>query len=115
MNLVSWLVLAAAREMYQHLYDSSSDQAVKDMVTKQLMRLDSLDQRQTIEQFLREYRDRNGRCASSWRDVSQGLRAARLVVDPATGAPLDPSSTPYRLMEKECSVDLDPKTKVPRR
>ncbi len=105
----------AAREMYQHLYDSSGDQAVKDMVTKQLMRLDSLDERETIEKILREYSARNGRCASSWREVNQALRSARLNLDPATGAPLDPSHTPYRLMEKECSVDLDEKSKVPRR
>ncbi len=105
----------AAREMYRHLYDSSSDQAVRDMVQKQLMRLDSLDDRETIQRILREYNGRNGRCAASWRDVAPALRAARLIVDSATGAPLDPSNTPYRLMEKECSVDLSDQTKVPRR
>jgi tetratricopeptide (TPR) repeat protein len=105
----------AAREMYQHLYDSSSDQAIKDMVIKQLMRLDSLDQREVIERILREYDRRNGRCASSWREIAPALRAAEMSVDPASGAPLDPSNTPYRLMQKECSVDLDEKTKVPRR
>lgn len=105
----------AAREMYRHLYDSSSDQAVKDMVIKQLMRLDSLDERETIERILREYSARNGRCASSWSEVNQALRGARLSLDPATGAPLDPSNRPYRLMVKECSVDLDEKSKVPKR
>src|SRR4051812_35174297 len=106
---------AAAREMYRHLYDSTSDQAVKDMVTKQIMRLDSVDQREMIERILRNYSNRNGRCASSWREITQALRAAQITVDSATGSPLDPSNTPYRLMEKECSVDLDEKTKVPRR
>jgi hypothetical protein len=104
----------AAREMYQHLYDSSSDQAVKDMVVNQLMRLDSLDERETIQGILRDYSSRTGRCASSWREVTPALRAARLQLD-ATGAPLDPSNKPYRLMEKECSVDLSDQTKVPRR
>jgi tetratricopeptide (TPR) repeat protein len=106
---------AAAREMYQHLYESSSDQAVKDMVVKQLLRLDSLDDRENIQRILREFSSRNGRCASSWREVTQDLRAARMRVDPATGAPLDPSNTPYRLMEKECSVDLGEQSKVSRR
>jgi tetratricopeptide (TPR) repeat protein len=106
---------AAARDMYKHLFDSSSDQAVKEMVTKQIMRLDSLDERALIEKIMRDYSSRNGRCPASWLEINQQLRAARLAIDPATGAPVDPSNTPYRLMEKECSVDLDPKTKVPRR
>jgi len=107
----------AAREMYQHLYDSSSDEAVKQMVTKQLMRLDSLDEREAIHRVLDAYVAKNGRCISSWQDVAEGLLSARLKVDPATGAPLDPSATPYKLISKkaDCDVDLNEKTKVPKR
>jgi tetratricopeptide (TPR) repeat protein len=103
----------AAREMYRHLYDSSSDEAVKQMVTKQLMRLDSLDERETIRRVLKEYETRNGRCPSSWREVNEGLRATHLKIDHATGAPLDPSETPYELIKNGCDVDLDINTKVP--
>jgi tetratricopeptide (TPR) repeat protein len=103
----------AAREMYRHLYDSSSDEAVKQMVTKQLMRLDSLDEREAIRRVLKDFEIKNGRCVSSWREVFEGLRAAHLKIDQATGAPLDPSETPYELIKNGCDVDLDINTKVP--
>ena len=105
----------AAREMYRHLYEASNDEAVKEMVTKQIMRLDSLDERDTIRRALADYRTSSGLCASSWRDVTAGLRAARLQIDPASGAPLDPSNTPYRLSKDGCDVGLDENTKVPKR
>jgi tetratricopeptide (TPR) repeat protein len=105
----------AAREMYRHLYEASNDEAVKDMVTKQIMRLDSLDERDAIRRVLEGYVTRNGRCISSWQDVAEGLRAARLQIDPQTGAPLDPSATPYRLVKTGCYADLDGYSKVPKR
>src|SRR6185369_14908160 len=104
----------AAREMYRHQYDSSTDEAVKDMVIKQLMRLDSLDQREAIRRILEAYKARNQRCVSSWRDISEALRAQRFQLD-STGAPLDPSATPYRLIATDCDVDLEKGSKVPRR
>ena len=103
----------AAREMYRHLYDSSNDPAIKEMVEKQVMRLDSLDQRDAIRNLLRSYKEKNSRCASSWRDVANELRAAGLTLEARTGAPFDPSSTPYELIKNGCDVGLDMNTKVP--
>src|SRR5262249_35967214 len=105
----------AAREMYQHLYDSSNDEAVKEMVRKQVMRLDSLDERETIRKVLDEFKVRNGRCPSSWHELAGPLRTAHLNIDASTGAPLDPSATPYELIKNGCDVDLDINTKVPPR
>jgi tetratricopeptide (TPR) repeat protein len=104
----------AAREMYQHLYDASSDNAVREMVTKQVMRLDSLDQRDVIQRILKDYASRSGRCASSWQDVDGPLRSARLQID-AVGAPVDPSGAPYRLVKNGCDVDLNENSAVPKR
>jgi tetratricopeptide (TPR) repeat protein len=103
----------AAREMYRHLYESSDDPAVKEMVEKQVMRLDYLDQREAIQNVLNAYRTTNGRCPSSWRDVANDLRAVGLTLDPKTGAPLDPSSTAYELAKNGCDVALNMNTKVP--
>ena len=103
----------AAREMYRHLYDSSNDPAIKEMVEKQVMRLDSLDQRDAIRNLLRSYKEKNSRCASSWRDVANELRADGLTLEARTGAPFDPSSTPYELIKNGCDVGLDMNTKVP--
>ena len=104
----------AAREMYRHLYEATHDEAVKEMVTKQTMRLDSLDERDTIRRVLVGYRAQSGRCASSWRDVVAVLRMARLKIDSTTGAPLDPSNTPYRLIKDGCDVDLNEDSNVPK-
>lgn len=103
----------AAREMYRHLYESSTDPTVKDMVKKQVMRLDSLDERDEIRNVLNSFKARNGRCVSSWREVANELRAVRLILDPKTGAPVDPSETPYELIKNGCDVGLDVNTTVP--
>jgi hypothetical protein len=42
------------------------------------------------------------------------LRGQRFQLD-ENGAPRDPSGTPYRLIEKDCDVELDPKSAVPQR
>jgi len=101
--------------MYQRLAEASSDESVKEMVSKQTMRLDSLDERETIQRLLNEYSSRFGHCTSSWREINASLRAARLRIDAATGAPLDPSDEPYRLTKNECEVDLGENSRVPRR
>ena len=103
----------AAREVYRHLYESSNDSAVREMVARQLMRIDSLDQRDEIRNVLGAYQTRNGRCAASWHEVANELRAAQLTLDPRTGAPLDPSGTPYELIKNGCDVGLDINTGVP--
>jgi tetratricopeptide (TPR) repeat protein len=103
----------AAREMYLHLAEGSDDQAVKEMVVKQIMLLDSLEQRDLIRRELLNYHAASGRCVQSWREVTVALRAGGLRVDSA-GAPLDPSGTPYRLTQNGCDVGLDDKSEVPR-
>ena len=105
----------AAREMYRHLFEASSDDAVKDMVTKQIMRLDSLDQLDIIRRALTAWAARSGRCVSTWRDVAAALQLVRLPLDPNTLAPLDPSGVPYDLAKGGCEVELAESSKVPKR
>jgi tetratricopeptide (TPR) repeat protein len=104
----------AAREMYAHLYEASDDLNVKRMVEKQLMRLDSVEEREKIRRVLADYATRNRHCASSWRDVTLALRAAGLRINNA-GAPLAPDNTEYRLIKDGCDVDLSEDTQVPKR
>jgi len=105
---------AAAREMYQRLYESSDDASVKEMVQHHLMRLDSLDDRDEIKQRLNDYRAQFGRCPASWQEAAVVLRGTRLRIDTAGGAPVDPSGVPYRLVNGGCDVDLDESSKVAR-
>jgi tetratricopeptide (TPR) repeat protein len=103
----------AAREMYTHLSESSDDPKVKEMVEKQLMRLDSLEDRDKIRRVLADYATKAGRCAASWKEISAVLSATGLRIG-ASGAPLDPTDLPYRLIKNGCDVDLGERSEVPR-
>jgi hypothetical protein len=102
---------AAAREMYQHLRESSSDSSVRQMVDHQLLRLDSLAELDAIRQRLASFKQRNRRCITSWREVYGELRGLRF---DGSGAPLDPSGAPYRLINNGCDADFDPNSRVAR-
>jgi tetratricopeptide (TPR) repeat protein len=104
----------AAREMYTHLAESSGDPTVKQMVNAQLMRLDSLEERDQIRRVLADYTNRSGHCVTSWKEISGPLRTAGLPID-ASGSPLDPTNVPYRLVKGGCDVDLDERSELPRR
>jgi tetratricopeptide (TPR) repeat protein len=103
-----------AREIFTRMYDESGDSNVKEMARRHLMQLDSFDQREAIRRVLTLYQSKAGRCPSSWREVEPVLRSLRLSMD-ATGAPLDPSGTAYVLVNGNCDVDIDPKSKVPQK
>lgn len=105
----------AAREMYVRLYEASDDATVKQMVEKQVMRLDSLDDRDLIRRILADYSALAGHCPASWREVIGLLRSTRLRIDAQSGAPVDPAGSPYRLIKDGCDVDLDPDSHVPHR
>jgi tetratricopeptide (TPR) repeat protein len=104
----------AAREMYAHLSEASDDLNVKRMVEKQLMRLESVEERERIRRVLSDYKARTGNCATTWRELGSTLRSAGLRFE-ASGAPLDPGGTPYRLTSGGCDVDLDESSTVPQR
>lgn len=105
----------AAREMYAHLYEGSQDPSIQEMVSRQLMRLDWLDDRDVIRHALLNHQNhsRDGRCPTSWKGVFAEFPGTRFSFDAASGAPLDPSGLPYRLINGGCDVDLDPNSKVP--
>jgi tetratricopeptide (TPR) repeat protein len=102
----------AAREMYAHLYETSDDVYLKGMVERQLMQLDSVDERAKIRQVLSAFAKTAGHCAASWKEVAAALRAMRVRLD-ASGAPTDPSNTRYRLITGGCDVDVDDNSPVP--
>lgn len=104
----------AARQMYQHLYDESQDEQVKQTLQRRLLQIDSFEQREFIRRVLGEYSARTGRCPASWKDLTAGLQS-RFRLEANTGAPLDPAGTPYQLIKGGCDVDLDPRSLVPYR
>ena len=101
-----------AREMYTRIYEQADDPQVRKLAQLRLLQIDSFDERDVIRRVLADYRARNARCPSSWKEVTGALRAARLRTD-ISGAPVDPANTPYLLVKEGCDVDLDPRSQVP--
>jgi len=104
---------STAREIYARMYEQSTDDQVRRMASKHLMRLDSLDQQDGLRKVFAAYQARTGRCPDSWRELGPIFRAVGIPMDQAA-APLDPSGAPYLLKAGACEVELDRKTtKVP--
>jgi tetratricopeptide (TPR) repeat protein len=102
-----------ARELYTRMFEQADDETIKRMAELRLLQIDSFDEREAIRKILKDYVARYGRCVSAWPEIIPQLRAARLRIDQATGAPLDPAGTPYVLVKDSCDVDLDPTSLVP--
>jgi tetratricopeptide (TPR) repeat protein len=103
-----------ARQMYQHLYQESNDEFVKQMLLRRMLQVDSFEQREIIRRVLKEYSTRTGNCPASWKDIAVTLRQ-HLRLEANTGAPLDPAGTAYVLVKGGCDVDVDPRSQVPYR
>ena len=100
---------STAREIYTRMYEQTTEEQVKEVARKHLMRLDSLDQRDGLQKLFTAYRARFGKCPDSWSELDPIFRAARIPMD-QSGAPLDPSGAPYILKAGACEVELDYKT-----
>lgn len=110
-----------ARTIYSQMLSESDDDAVRSTAEKNLMELDSLDERDAIDAVLAEFKQRNGRCAASFGEITQQLLAVKLPegrqfrVD-AQRRLVDPTDAPYLLDQAACKVRLDVgKTKLPTR
>jgi hypothetical protein len=95
------------------MYEQSSDPQVREMAKNQVLRLDAVDQMDILRKILATFQTRNARCITSWKELQVEFRTLRIPVDP-TGAPLDPSRTPY-VLGANCNVQLSPQSEVPKR
>ena len=103
---------ATAREIYGRMYEDSTDEKVKQMAHLRLLQLDALDQIDVLEKVLDTFKTRIGRCPANWKEVAPVFRAARLPMD-GSGAPLDPSGTPYVFGQTNCDVQVSYDSKIP--
>jgi tetratricopeptide (TPR) repeat protein len=108
-----------ARTIYSQMLKESDDEAVRSTAEKNLMELDSMDERDAIDAALAEFRDRSGRCATSFAEIAPLLMSAKLPngrefrVD-AQRQLVDPTDAPYVLDQSACKVRLDvERTKLP--
>ncbi|MEP6568873.1 MAG: hypothetical protein ABJC10_03795 [Acidobacteriota bacterium] len=103
-----------AREIYQRMYEQAGDEQIKNTAQQHLLLIDSLDQRDGLRKVLAAYSGQSGRCPTSWRDLSYGLRSSHLPLD-QSGAPLDPAGVAYALVNGNCDVDLGPSSTISRK
>jgi len=101
-----------AREIYTRMFEQSADEQVKDIARKHVWLLDSLDQRDILNRWLKSYRDRVGRCPTAWTDLAESFRSEYFPHD-AYGSPVDPTGVPYILKPGTCEVQLNPQSEVP--
>lgn len=108
-----------AREMYRQILTESQDEVSRQNAELRLMQIDSLDERDLLDEALRQFRDRTGRCAARWQEVLPVL-AGRPVAngrDPRidrSNNVVDPSGVPYLIDARECKAILDlSRSKVP--
>jgi hypothetical protein len=101
--------------MYARMYEQAQDEQVRQWALTRLMELRSLQERAAIRAVLSGFVSATGRCPQAWTDITPGLRAAGLTVDPQ-GPPLDPAGAPYVLVlsPRGCDVSLHRSSTVPR-
>ncbi len=102
-----------ARSIYREMLAGSDDEMVRITAQRRLKELDSLDEREAIDRVLTEFKERNGRCANSFGEITAMLITVKLPenrqfrVDRANRL-VDPTDAPYLLDKESCRVKLDP-------
>ena len=100
-----------ARAVFNQML-AADDEQVRITAQRRLKTLDSLDDRDAIDGVLNEFKEKNGRCASSFAEITAMLMSAKLpenrhfAVD-ASNHLVDPTGAPYILDKVECRSQLD--------
>lgn len=112
---------ATAQLMLQRLYESSSDEYVRQMSRARWQALQAQNDLEQLQRWLTSQRAQTGACANSLAALVQWARRnnlplennAELLLDEG-GAPVDPAGFAYRLTRQSCTADLNPQTTVER-
>ena len=103
---------ATARSIYRQMLEESPDEPVRITAERRLRQLDWFDERDAINGVLTDFKEKNGRCASTFGEVAQQIlqvdlpEGRRFRVD-ASRRLADPTNTPYLLDKEKCVVTLD--------
>lgn len=108
-----------ARTIYQQMFEQAQDEQSKETAQLRLLELDSLDERETVQKVLDNFKSKNNRCVGSLREILPLLQTVKLSdgkdfrLDNSNSL-LDPSGAPYLLDKEKCQINLDAeKTKIP--
>jgi len=110
---------STAREIYRQMSETATDAQTKESAALRLLELDWLDERETVQKILDDFKLKNNRCVNNWREILPLLQREKLPdgkdfrVDNANNL-IDPSGASYLLDKENCAVKLDAeKTKIP--
>lgn len=101
-----------ARAIYREMYNGTTDEGVRITAERRLNDLDSLDEREAIDRVLTEFKEKNGRCATSFNEILSLLSSVKLPngrdfrVDRANNI-VDPTGKPYQIDKENCRVKTD--------
>jgi tetratricopeptide (TPR) repeat protein len=101
-----------ARTIYRQMYEETEDEQVRTTALRRLNELDSLDERDAIDEVLGDLKEKSGRCPDDLREAVPMLAAIKLPggrhfrIDKASRL-VDPTGAPYLLDRSNCRVALD--------
>ena len=110
-----------AREIYRQVREQAEDSQTRENAELRLLQLDSLDERDSINKVLGEFRASRGRCPSGWNEIVPmlarvSLPGGRDFSVNARGEVVDPTGAAYLISssEGECRAELDKEaTRIP--
>jgi tetratricopeptide (TPR) repeat protein len=100
-----------ARIIYQQMFDEAQDAQSKENASLRLLQLRSLDERDTIQKVLNNFKLKNNRCSNNWRElfpyykILPDAEGERLKFD-ANLSPVDPKGFAYKLDTENCQPNL---------
>ena len=100
---------ATARQIFEQMYNGTTDPAVRLTAERRLARLDELDQREAIDTVLTEFKAKTGRCPGSLSEILPALARIKLPGNNAFKADssnrlVAPSGMPYMLDKENCRL-----------
>ena len=104
-----------ARAMYEQMLSEAQDTQTKEIANLRLMQLDSIDEREVIQNALNAFKNKFNRCPNNWSEIFPLLKTIKmpnnrdLRIDKANNI-VDPGNVPYLIEQKNCSVILDQKS-----
>lgn len=108
-----------ARDIYKQMYDNAADSKTRGQALIRLKEIDSLDERDLLDEALKDFKEKNGACATSWKQLVPFLKDKKLPnerefrVDKDLNV-VDPTDAPYILDAEKCESKLSLETKLPR-
>jgi tetratricopeptide (TPR) repeat protein len=102
---------ATARKIYQE-YLTSEEPHIRSQAEARLKQIESLDQRDVINEVLRKRAEQSGACPASLRTIARELYSKGLTLNNEM-MPVDPDGLPYSLNAATCRAELDNASKIP--